>query len=109
MLKAKQIQTHKREKENNNNTRQVIIEEKAEFKDKSDTEDNSLGELMQNEENDRPAREENETFNDKSDSEDQSVVESNRNMFHTFLDQTYEINREDAKAEQDKSMKRAQT
>eukprot|EP00972_Heterocapsa_arctica_P115414 16447617-Heterocapsa_arctica.AAC.1 len=83
MLTAKQIQIHKREKNNNTNARQVVIDEKAEFKDKSDTADNSIGDLRQNEENDRPAREDNETFNDKSDSEDQSVVESNRKMSST--------------------------
>eukprot|EP00972_Heterocapsa_arctica_P011861 1737307-Heterocapsa_arctica.AAC.1 len=75
MLKAKQIQIHKREKTYTHNARQVIIEEEAEFKDRSDTEDNNIGDLRQNEEKHRPTREENKSSNDKSDSEDQSVVE----------------------------------
>eukprot|EP00972_Heterocapsa_arctica_P029759 4384010-Heterocapsa_arctica.AAC.1 len=52
--------------------------------------------------------EENDNFIDKSDSEDQSFVESNRQMFHNFLDQKDERDREVAKAEQDKYNKRVQ-
>eukprot|EP00972_Heterocapsa_arctica_P098398 14520926-Heterocapsa_arctica.AAC.1 len=102
MLKAKQIHIHNREKTHNKNTRQVIIEEKAYFSNKSDTEDNGIGDLRQNEEKDSPTREENEMFNDKNDSEDQSVVESKRKMFQKFSGQKDELNREVAKAEQEK-------
>eukprot|EP00972_Heterocapsa_arctica_P009987 1468001-Heterocapsa_arctica.AAC.1 len=75
MLKAKQLQFHKREKTNNTNARQRIIEEEAEFKDESDTEDNGNGVLEHIEEKDRPTTEEKDNFIDKSDSGDQSFVE----------------------------------
>eukprot|EP00972_Heterocapsa_arctica_P043372 6400073-Heterocapsa_arctica.AAC.1 len=39
---------------------------------------------------------------DKSGREDQSFVESSRNMFHNFLDQKDDRDREVAKAEQEK-------
>eukprot|EP00972_Heterocapsa_arctica_P032936 4845372-Heterocapsa_arctica.AAC.1 len=65
MLKAKQLQIHKREKTNNNNARQGIIEEEAESNDKSDTENNGNGDSSQIEEKDRPTMEENTISNDR--------------------------------------------
>eukprot|EP00972_Heterocapsa_arctica_P076119 11227259-Heterocapsa_arctica.AAC.1 len=100
MLKAKQIHIHKREKANTNNARHGIIEEEAEFKDKSDTEDNG-NDLRHIEEKDTPTMEENEMLDDRSDSEDQSLVESNRKMFQNVLDQKHERDKEIAKAEQE--------
>eukprot|EP00972_Heterocapsa_arctica_P066877 9869118-Heterocapsa_arctica.AAC.1 len=77
---------HKREKTNKNNARQVNIDVETEFTDKSDTEDNCIGDLRPNEEKDRSSKEESEIINDKSDSEDQSVVESNITIVWNSLD-----------------------
>eukprot|EP00972_Heterocapsa_arctica_P019309 2850646-Heterocapsa_arctica.AAC.1 len=68
MLKAKQIQMHKRE-QHNKHTQHTEPEEKEDFKDKSDTDDNNTGTAIQTD-NNRSGREEILTFFDKSDSAD---------------------------------------
>eukprot|EP00972_Heterocapsa_arctica_P110526 16271190-Heterocapsa_arctica.AAC.1 len=104
MLKAKQIQMHKRERTNKRNTKHTEPEEKENFMDKSDTEDNNTGTAIHND-NNRSGREETETFPDKSNSEDKPVVnskfqvENNRKMFQQFLDQREERDKEEAEVE----------
>eukprot|EP00972_Heterocapsa_arctica_P013110 1925811-Heterocapsa_arctica.AAC.1 len=72
MLKAKQIQMHKRGKKQHITTKHTEPEEKDNFNNKNDTEDNNSGTAIQNE-NNRSGKEETETFSDKSDSEDKPV------------------------------------
>eukprot|EP00972_Heterocapsa_arctica_P092861 13696444-Heterocapsa_arctica.AAC.1 len=69
MLKAKHIQSHKREKTNKTNRQKHIVEEEQ-FEDRSDTEDNNNVVIVQIGEQVKPTMEESDNPMDERDSED---------------------------------------